>query len=1733
MEAPAGYKIIRHFDFQGPFSLSQAKNERDRRIVTLKSPRNTSDEKAVLYLEKEFENLEDIQRGPALAAQRFIRDINQPTLILDEMPGQTMNSMCHSPADLARFLTLAASCAQNLALLHESGYLHLNLTPSNILVTKDLDAVRFTGLGDAQPIKNPDFSEIRRRDFYELHYIAPEQTGQLDQTPDVRSDIYSLGACLYHFLMGISPFEAEDELGAIHSHMAKAAMPPHEMRTLPRTISDIVMKCLEKNAEDRYQTAHSLMADLSKCLRLWRETKTIAPFELGEQKDFLSFQVSHHIYGREAETRTLFGALQQAQQKKKQLVSICGQPGIGKTTLVGQVKQKAIEQGFYFVQGKHDQIRQNTPYVAIIQGLKGLIQQLLTEDNESIERWKNAICEALGSNLGLITEVLPELETITGPAAKPSPMPAAQAQHRFRSIFVTFLELFASNDHKMVLFIDDMQWVDKSSLTLLNMLANTANEAALLIIYSYRINEVGSNHELIKSFEDIQRDRIFVNQINLEPLGENSLNQLISDTLSKDEDACLELTQVVIQKTNGNPFFVGQFLQHLHDDGLIHFDKATHGWDWDIEPIAVLEVSANVVELVRQIFTTLPDTTQKVLAYAGFLGNNFIPELLAIAMGVPLSEVENAIEHAIERQLLFAVVEDNFFGQDTFYKFSHDRIQQAACQYISNSKAGEVHLEMGRNLLAKLDPEQLDEHLFLVAAQFQLGAGLVSDPEERYSLAKLFTDAGERAKMAAAFDAAKVYYQNAERLLDATYWSQDYDFCFSLNLALAESCYMSGDFSTAQHQFDILLQRSQNQEDKAQVYSLLILFYIHQSAPDRALQAGRECLALFDIYLPIDPMEIEERLYQEIDEIHVNMGHKTPEDLLLLPELSDQSQLPALRLLVSLYASTYQTDILMHCLIGAFITNISIKHGNSSYSALGYLTYGSMLCSRFGDIRTGYAFGKLALSMAQQKVANTPSAPIKYSFASFISPWARPIKECANLLYSAYNESHRAADMIFAAMSLSFLFRVLILKGDPIDQILEEWRRLEDAVQSLKYREISDAFNVSGHFLLALKGETESSLSLSTENFSESALISSLKQSVAKSGSQWFWVCKSKLAYLNGNFDAALEAATEAESLNDAAFGQPAVAEQQFYMALILSARCREASKESQNRFIAQIDAIIERLKNWSELAPENFLHQYLLVAAEKAQVLGRRHMAIELYTQAIKAAKEAECLHNAAIANELTGQEYFKKGLESMAKAYILEAHQLYSRWGARTKVIQLEKRYSDIFGTTQTSMRSTGKKAATHDTEHSLDMEALMKAAQAISSEIVLENLLAQLITVMMEAAGAEKGFIILNNEGVWQIEAEAYTKRDTILVLQHERFERSTELSTSMVNYVIRTQEPVHIGNAAEDQLFSSDPYMQDHKVKSVYCHPIIKQNTAMGVVYLENDLVSNAFTPKRQTTLEFLTAQAAVSLENALLYASLKAEVHDRQQAETQVRKLNEELEQRVERRTAQLAAANEELEAFSYSVSHDLRAPLRTIKGFTEALEEDYVASLDESAQDYITRIHNAVDNMEELISGMLQLSRASRGELLLEQVNLSAIVSDISQRHTDQNDPSSIHFTIEPNIAVLGSYGLLRSVMENLVENAVKFTAGCNPAEIEFGSFEQDDEVIYYLKDNGVGFSMDYADKLFGAFQRLHSDAEFEGTGIGLATVQRIIHRHGGRIWARGQESEGACFYFTLACEEA
>ena len=1372
--------------------------------------------------------------------------------------GRPLDTICGEPVETGRFLRLAAGIAAAVAELHGRNVIHEHIEPRNILVDPETSAVMLAGI-PATTLLQQDvpIGTIPRNIETTPAYMSPEQTGRLNRSVDHRTDLYSLGVTFYEMLTGALPFQAGDILEWVHCHIARVPQPPtNVLPQIPRALSDIVMKLLEKDPEDRYQTAPGLRYDLEQCLDQWEAGKKIEPFSLGERDISDRLLIPQRLYGREREINTLLRAFDRVVASgAPKMVMVAGYSGIGKTSLVRELYRPVVRERGYFVSGKFDQYKRDIPYSTVAEAFRELVRQILTESEERIAGWKRQLQEALGVNGQLIVDIIPQVELIIGPQLPIPELPPTEAQNRFNMVIRQFMGVFTKKEHPLVVFFDDLQWVDAASLHLLEQIITNPGTRYLLLIGAYRDNEVSPSHPLMMTLDDIRKNEARLETITLSPLSFDDLGRLMADIFRADPRLTQPLTSLVHEKTEGNPFFVIQFLRTLHGEGLVNFDGTERLWKWDIARIREKGYTDNVVDLMIGKLRKLSDGTLRELRLAACIGSRFDLHTLALISGNPDDETRELLRESLWEGLVLR-------PEDSLYKFLHDRVQEAAYSLLPEEQRVGLHLRIGRLLLADTPEDRLKESIFEIVGHFSCGVALITSQAERERVAELNLVAGKRAKGSTAYVSALSYLAAGTALLAEDSWDRQYNLTFELQFHQAECEFLTGDLTAAEERLSMLWRRAGNLTALAAVTCLSLDLYTTLDQSDRGIEV---CLAyLRRVGIEWSPHPTKDKVREEYERIWRQLGSRPIEDIIDLSPMSNPDWRVTMDVLTALMPAALFTDQNLLCLSIGRMANVSLEHGHCDGSSLAFVWLGMILGPYFGDFRAAFRFGKLGLDLVERGLDRF-KARVYLCFANFVNPWAKHIRTSRELQRRAFDEATKIGDLTFAAYSCNSLITNLLASGEPLADVQREAEARLVLGREMGFGLFVDIVTTQLRLVRMLRGLTPSFSCFNDEEFDEGRFEQHLEKDPRLAiGACWYWIRKLQARFHAGDFASALEAAAKAEPLlwTSPAFFE--VAEYHFYAALAL-ARCDEASPEGRVQRMEALPAHHKQLGLWAENCPENFLNRFALLSAEMARLEGRELEAMRLYEQAIRSARDSGFVQNEAIAFELASGFYRARGFETNADDYLRHARACYVRWGADGKVKQLDEQYPRF--------REEEKFAVA-----GVDAITVVKASQAISGEMLLSNLLDTLMRIVLENAGAQKGCLLLVRGEDLYVEAQAGVAGKEIKVLLEAHARLESILPESIINYVRRTRESVLLDNAAENNVFSADEYILKNKPISVLCMPVLRHAELIGLVYLENDSVKGAFTPDRITVLETLATQAAISLENSTLYAELDKSRH---------------------------------------------------------------------------------------------------------------------------------------------------------------------------------------------------------------------------------------------------------------
>ncbi len=1657
----------------------------------------------------------------------------------------------HQPFTLTQVLEIALAMAEILHHLHANRVIHKDIKPSNILIhpeTQQINLIDFSIASllpkETQEIQNPNVLEGT------LAYLAPEQTGRMNRGIDYRADFYSLGVTLYELLTEQLPFPTNDPLELVYSHIAKNPVPPHALNeTISPVVSAIIVKLMAKNAEDRYQSALGLKYDLEKCWQQLESTGEIVNFRLGERDLSDRFIIPEKLYGRENEVNQLLNAFERISNGNRELILVAGFSGIGKTAVVNEVHKPITRQKGYFIKGKFDQFNRNIPLSAIAQAFRDFLGQLLSESDQELQIWREKILAALGESAQVLIEVIPELERIIGQPAPAPELSGSAAQNRFNLLFQNFICTLATPVHPLVIFLDDLQWADYTSLQLLQLLLSDNQSGYLLLIGAYRDNEVSPVHPLMQTVAEMKKFGLALQTITLEALTVKDINQLIAATLNCAGELAEPLTNLVYQKTGGNPFFTNQFLKFLYGEDLIKFERTLGYWQCDLSGIGLLAISDDIVEFMAIQLQKLPAETQKVMQVAACIGNQFDLETLAIVCEQSALEITSRLWVSLQEGLILPTTQVYKFFQSEdnqelsqlkdislTYRFLHDRIQQAAYLLIAEAEKPATHLKIGQLLLSETFPEQQEKKLFSIVNQLNKGRELLEEESQRQELIELNLRAGGKAKTATAYGIANEYLMVGLELLPANSWQSHYELTLKLHIALAETEYLNTDFEQSEKLVEIVLQQAKNLLDKVKVYELKIQFAISQNQMLEAIETGIKVVELLGVQLsPLPGNENTEKM--QLPQL---------EDLENFPIMTDPYKLAAMQILMKISAAAVIANSPASMQIVLTMISLCIEEGHSAIAAIAYIDYGMILSGLMGELDAGYYAGQLSLRLLEQFNAKELKSRVYAPFNGLVRHWKEHIEETLAPLREGFHSGLEVGDIEYAGICALHYSGHIFWTGKPLELVANEQLGYIDLMSKLKQKFPTKYIQNFHQLTLNLQGLTSNKFLLIGESFDETAMLPYLQATKNRVTLLAVYVNKTILCYLFKNFPQAIDNALLALEQIGSGIGLITLVAYNFYYSLSLLANYTNVEPTEQQQYLLQVQENQQKMQHWAHHAPVNYQHKYDLVEAEKARISGDRLKAEDYYDRAIAGAKNHSYIQEEALANELAAEYYLNRGKEQVATGYMLAAYYGYARWGALAKINDLEERYpqllESILSITQLKLnpqdtiaaptlttRKTSSTSSSSSTSKTLDVASILKAAQAISSELQHDQLISKLAGILMENSGAAKCALILPAHPEWQVEALAtLQEQQKQESFPKESLETSADVPISLIRYVRNTTETLVFDDVTQIERWSSDRYIQIQQPKSILCLPILKQNTMIGILYLENSQTVAAFTERHQEILKILTTQVSIAIENALLYSRLEEYSHT--------------LEQKVEQRTEELKqakavaeSANQAKSEFLASMSHELRTPLNGILGYTQIMKRVRDLNTQSRGVDVIAQ---SAHHLLNLINDILDLAKieARKLELNPQEIKLSFFLLGVVEMLDIRAQQKGIafHSMIDPNLpnAITVDEKCLRQVLLNLLGNAIKFTdTGSVTFIVQKLSISSNHQIKlrFVVEDTGIGMSPAQLTKIFLPFEQVGSKSrQAEGTGLGLAISQKIVNLMDSNIQVTSQLGIGSRFFFEV-----
>ncbi len=1489
-------QLLRHPDF--------------REQVVAKSYKPTSNaptaKKALL---NEYEVSRDLALPGVRKTLRLEQLEGRQALLLEYVEGIPLAQYLQdNEMSLKEVLQIACSIIEIIGRLHQKQVIHKDVSPYNILINQLTGAVTLIDFSISAKIN------LAASGFYNpkqiegtLPYLAPEQTGRMNRPISSKCDFYAFGCVLYEMLCGRPPFQSEEPMKMLHYHIARLPTPPHQIEPgVPEMVSRVVLKLLQKNAEDRYQSADGVWHDLNQCLSIYSKGSTIPEFELGSEDHPTSFTIPDKLYGRDKEKNILLDSIQRVTKGNPELVLVSGYSGIGKSALIQELYKPISEQAGYFLKGKFNEYETNVPFQALLQAFRDFAKSIITQEDETIQYWRKLILDAVGGNGRLLIDSIPEFEIILGEQSPLPDLPPTEAQSRFRITIQNFVRTISRPNHPLVIFLDDLQWADAASLNMMRLLLSMEGNSCFLIIGAYRDNEVNEIHPFRATINQLKGKGIQLTSIRLLPLNRQETGQLLEDTLKfNDREKIDRFSELVIQKTNGNPFFIREFLKVIHEKGLIYYQPKAYQWEWDQNEIRKLGVTDNLGELLAQKITSLPEETRRLLSLAACLGGNFqMGELVRIA-GSRAFQVLEKLEPAIKDSLLipgsyyYRVQELGVghlnLGEGGFFRFPHDQVREAFYSLIPKAERPAIHMKIARTLLEQALPKHFEEQLFNIATHFKLGGAELHEPEERLQVSELFGKAGVKAADGGAYRPALDYFKAAIALLPENAWEKHYQLTHHLHESATEAAYSTTRFEEMENYAQMVFERSLSMEDKTKTYNVLIAKKNGDSEFHDALELIIDALKELNFKIKRNPSV--PGLASIFFTVLIKLNRRSIEQLEQLPKMTDARVLSIMNLLYSAFPMAYQLGrptFMVATICKAIL--LSLRYGIAPQTPMAFTLFGNIIAIGLGHFKRGVAYGGFSLRQEAKNPDRRWFPFLAAGYYTVLHHFSYPAREAVKAFQFAYQSGLETGNVYNTSTSIHSALSHGFWLGYNLHDLKPEF---DKAYLEIKEFNVMTWVHWSALYVQAIYNLTEGEHPhlIDGAYFNEMESQGFFEETGEQTARFSYLFMKFYLLTLFGFEQEAEQVAEGAYSLRSSVPGNfPYVIFIAYYGVFSARRALHSSNKAEKRKWLKKAKRFKKTYRLYTRLAPMNFENKLYLIQASIAEAKGKKGMAALLYARSVDLAKKQQLLPEEALAAELTGRFHLTQHNSVTGAFFIVHAYHTWLAWGATKKAEQLQQTFPEILRVELEKKNSLDKASSTSSLKNSLeqlDLETLVKAGASISGEIILEKLVIRLLDLTMENAGAQRGFLLLKR----QRELLVCGGRDLVSNEEYSVTQPafgSQLMPEAVLQYVNRTEKNLILEDAPNNPTFSQDPYISRWAPKSILCSPINYQGKLLGILYLENNLTRKAFTEDRLEFLNVLSGQMAVSLNNALLYEDLEQKVRDRTQEIEKERKKSEQL-----------------------------------------------------------------------------------------------------------------------------------------------------------------------------------------------------------------------------------------------
>lgn len=1695
--------------------------------------------KDLVSVKQEFELLRDLNKHDCkhiINAKRVLNFEQESCLVLGDVDGLLLSQLYPKIKEtyedyIGKLLDVAINLVEAIGHLHWLGILHNDLRADRILVDTESLNVVISDFSCSLPIDVYGIDPDKISKLEGIYpYISPERTGRTRHKVDQRSDLYSLGIILYEIFSGQQPFNTKNISDLVHCHMA---INPPALADLildfPIMISSIIQKLMMKELTDRYQSANSLRTDLLNCRQQWNLNKNIPVFELGCNDYLGTICFPQRLYGRDKELSYMKEWFGKSKTEKASILLVAGYSGIGKTTLVEKSCNYINEKAF-FAKGKFEQSKKQIPYFAFSQLFAGLINKIMREEKDVCQELSNRCIEALGEQAGVLLPLIPNLENFLGKQKEVTKIDAKQAESRIYYALEKLLKTLSIPERPLLFFIDDIQWADDASMDMVSNILNMGLVNTFLIC-AYRENEIEHQFQMKKTIE-WWKQSFNAEVLHLKPLEKNYIEQFVADSLHMKCSDVKELACVIQEKTHGNIFFTRQFLIFLQNKGMLYLRPEknqvfNYHWHWNIKAIRNECPTENVIDIVLENLKLMPKEELNIIQIAACIGNCFDVNILTSVCDVNNNRITSVLLNFWRAGMITYDKKQSFF--------SHDRIHQAIYSMVADENLPRIHLEIGKVMLTTLSTDIQEEKIFDIVFQWNQGVSEIKDLEDSIMLAKLNLQAAGKAKENSAYIEAKNYVQKALNILSMIRVEQNYKLFLELYNEMAEVTLLLGEHQKAYVYTEKAIDIAETVEEKFQAFQVRVRIKIAESRLREAVDIAYEYVELLGekVEKNISLNEMNGMLV----EIKNKLGIRPAEKMAELPEMACYRYLTAIKMLSEVLICSYMISQRLQAEIVIKMIELSLKYGNTLEAAVAWVYYALTFELEYGDLENGYNIGKTAIKMEEKFTDEGVRA--KFSFNLVLAHRKQPMRDILNSYLEIHNKGLKIGDLEHACQGLVQYGSLAFHAGCGLAELEKELAAMLSIVEGHQQKTGYNRLTITLQVIMNLR-ESNKPYLLCGRIFNENKMVEAFKE-LEDGAAIFIWASqKIMLCCLFGKLGEIDDVVKLVEHYKVNTPGQVFEFNYHYYLALCKLRKIKIADKMKEQEVIEIVKENLEKIEDWVQKSEINYIHKYFLLKAEFNRAIGKKSEAIELYNNAMENACENNFIQDTAFALELLGLYHLEIKNKVTAEIYLQKSIEYYEKWGAFTKVEHIKAQYLPR------NKQKLKFETAVKTNEQNIDLHAILLAAQTLSEEIEINSLIKKMMQIVMVNSGATKAMFLEYRKGNLVVETGCVAERDNVDFIQFINCMEENVLPWSLVEYTIKQQELVLSNHPLEDLAFSEDLYIQQEKPKSVLCIPLNRKGNLIGVIYLENKVFSGAFTSKQIEVIKMISAQIAISLENARLYSDLEEKVKERTaelkytviklESEINERKNTEKALNENEERLREVKEYDKLKTEFFANISHELKTPVNVIYSalqmcnilignneiYKEKAMHKYTQMIKQNCHRLIRLINNIID-ITKIDSGYLKLN--------LKNEEIVSVVENIVMTVVSYAESKGISIVFDTDVEeriMACDIDKIERIILNLLSNAIKFTD--KRGQIYVNIFNKEKSIIISIKDTGIGIPKEKMDMIFERFIQVDKSISRnnEGSGIGLSLVKELVIMHNGTISVNSKIGKGSDFIVEI-----